>query len=248
MKRIKWFFAEFLVVVTGVLVAFALNSWWLNAKDAQKEASYLDEIVLDMKRSIDLIEDARDFQNRTTHAASNLLEVSYSDSMPSDTVLSGYAIEAMSYQPGGLIQGALLSLVNSGDLQLISSDSIKAELTALSGNLIDYESLRKHMIYEMLLPAFRDFSEKVSPFRVSLSLITDAQLEMAVVDSLLPVPSVDHFKRPEMVNWRKLYADPVFIDRLTFLYIAHLNLRRVHENALNELTTSLERIESFRNN
>lgn len=39
--RLRWFVAEFLVIVTGVLVAVALNGFYQRRQDARSEASYL---------------------------------------------------------------------------------------------------------------------------------------------------------------------------------------------------------------
>src|SRR5688572_25817782 len=39
--RVRWFAAEFLVVVTGVLVALALQAWYEDRQDRDRETAYL---------------------------------------------------------------------------------------------------------------------------------------------------------------------------------------------------------------
>jgi len=247
MKGIKWFFAEFLVVVTGVLVAFALNSWWMDVKERNKEETYLKQVLQDIESSVQLMEGAVEFEVSASHAASQLLEVAYSDSIPSVTELNTHALRCMNFEPGSLLQSTLLSLVNSGDLQLISEDSIRIELTALSGELADYEIMRKTITSEMLIPAFKELSSSISPLDINLSMLEMEEYAVAASDSLVPLPKVEHFKKPQPTDWEILYSDDKFLDRLTFMYIAHLNLRRVHQGALDQLIKSKEKIESLLN-
>lgn len=245
MKGIKWFFAEFLVVVTGVLVAFALNSWWMDVKDHKKEQTYLNQVLQDIKSSIDMMESAVEFEVTASHAASQLLEVAYLDSIPSPMELNIYALQCMSFEPGSLLQSTLLSLVNSGDLQLITDDSTRIELTELSGKLIDYETMRKTITSEMLIPAFKELSASISALDINFSMVNKVQFESASSDSLIPLPKFEHFKRPAATDWEGLYNDDEFLDRLTYMYIAHLNLKRTHEGALEKLIVSRAKIESL---
>lgn len=247
MKGIKWFFAEFLVVVTGVLVAFALNSWWVDVKDRNKEETYLKQVLQDIESSIQLMEGAVKFEVSASHAASQLMEVAYSDSIPPTAELNIHALRCMNFEPGSLLQSTLLSLVNSGDLQLISDDSTRVELTSLSGELADYETMRRTITSEMLIPAFKELSSSVSPMDINLSMLDQEDYAVASSDSLVPLPEVEHFKKPQPTNWKALYSDAEFLDRLTFMYIAHLNLQRVHQGALKELTESKAKIESLLN-
>jgi hypothetical protein len=243
MKGLKWFFAEFLVVVTGVLVAFALNSWWMDVKDRNKEKTYLKQVLQDIDSSIKLMEGAVEFETSASHAASQLLEVAYMDSIPPAKILNVYALGCMNFEPGSLLQSTLLSLVNSGDLQLISDDSSRVELATLSGELNDYETMRKTITTEMLMPAFKELATSISPMDISLSMLDKEEYEIAASDSLVPLPDFEHFKRPKATDWEVLFSNDDFLKRLTFMYIAHVNLQRVHEGALKQLTDSKGKIE-----
>jgi hypothetical protein len=74
MKGLKWIFPEFLVVVTGVLVAFALNSWWMDMKDQKKEEAYLTQVLQDVDMSIELVENAIELQTTFTYSTSEMLK------------------------------------------------------------------------------------------------------------------------------------------------------------------------------
>ncbi|MGB6037547.1 MAG: hypothetical protein WBG42_14830 [Cryomorphaceae bacterium] len=247
MKGIKWFFAEFLVVVTGVLVAFALNSWWMDVKDRNKEETYLKQVLQDIDSSIQLMEGAVKFEVAASYAASQLLRVAYSDSIPSERELNIHALRCMNFEPGSLLQSTLLSLINSGDLQLISDDSTRIELTVLSGELADYETMRKTITTEMLIPAFKELSSSISPMDINLGMLDKEDYAVALSDSLVPLPEMEHFKKPQPTDWEALCRDDEFLDRLTFMYIAHINLQRVHQGALDQLMKSKAKIESLLN-
>jgi hypothetical protein len=46
---LRWFAAEFLVVLTGVLVALAMNAWWTDRTDRQRERAALRYLVADLQ-------------------------------------------------------------------------------------------------------------------------------------------------------------------------------------------------------
>lgn len=65
--RLRWFAAEFLVVVSGVLVALLLNAWWADRHDRAEEAAALyhilrdlDTDLADLRGNLAAAEEARD--------------------------------------------------------------------------------------------------------------------------------------------------------------------------------------------
>jgi hypothetical protein len=48
--RLRWFAAEFLVVVAGILAALGLNAWWQGQQEASSEQSYLALISRDLRQ------------------------------------------------------------------------------------------------------------------------------------------------------------------------------------------------------
>ncbi|MFT5972980.1 MAG: hypothetical protein ACI9CP_001612 [Cryomorphaceae bacterium] len=74
MKNLKWVFLEFLLVVKGALMAFALNSWWMDMKDQKKEEAYLTQVLQDVDMSIELVENAIELQTTFTYSTSEMLK------------------------------------------------------------------------------------------------------------------------------------------------------------------------------
>ncbi len=60
--RLRWFGAEFLVVVSGVLVAIALNAWYQGRQDATTEATYLALLSRDVEHTVADLQEAAAFE------------------------------------------------------------------------------------------------------------------------------------------------------------------------------------------
>jgi hypothetical protein len=59
---IRWFAAEFLVVVAGILAALALNAWWQGRQDASRAQSYLALISRDLRQMDSDLTELRAFE------------------------------------------------------------------------------------------------------------------------------------------------------------------------------------------
>jgi len=55
LRSLRWFAAEIVVVVVGILIAMALNAWWGRRQDAERAASYLDRIHEDLLSDADAL-------------------------------------------------------------------------------------------------------------------------------------------------------------------------------------------------
>ena len=48
---LRWFAAEFFVVVTGVIVALGATSWWEGQRSQEREAAYLTQLLADLEHT-----------------------------------------------------------------------------------------------------------------------------------------------------------------------------------------------------
>ncbi|NNF59355.1 MAG: hypothetical protein HKN04_14060, partial [Rhodothermaceae bacterium] len=60
--KLRWFGAEIVVVVLGVLTAVGINAWWQGQQDAASEANYLALISRDLGQMIDDLESLEAFE------------------------------------------------------------------------------------------------------------------------------------------------------------------------------------------
>lgn len=191
--RFRWFAAEFLVVVTGVLVALTIGAWWEARREHELEQSYLQRLL------VDLGADSVEFDNhlsveRNRHEQARLLLSVLSGTKPSDPSALLYAVEE-----AGIAYFFRLSpytfkeLQATGNLRLIRDPDIRNALTAYyyqsidGGQLIyDYERDRAwayvHATSGVLPPETR--------VAIALQQPVDTNDVAAVISRLAAVPNV----------------------------------------------------------
>lgn len=130
--KLRWFAAESLVVVTGVLLALALNAWWGARQDAAGETNYLALISRDLGQMITELEELQTFEERQLEdgfaayrALSNQdrsaeARVLVSDVMANLTVRRTMRLTNPAYQ----------DLLSTGNLGLIRNRALRDEMVA----------------------------------------------------------------------------------------------------------------------
>ena len=126
----RWFGAEFLVVVTGVLVALAVGAWWQGRQDAATERAYLRQLASDLRETEQAAADADAFLRPVDRAGSLLWLAFYeADPPPRDSLLV-WAERSMWTSTVRPVLGTAEALVATGDLALIRDDSLRTAVTA----------------------------------------------------------------------------------------------------------------------
>lgn len=125
-RRLRWFAAEFLVVLVGVLAAFAVNAWWSRHEDRIAEQSALRELDSALAADIaDLQADMNEYA-RTLHGDSVLID-RFARRLPyTDSVLP--AIDALTVSRTHVANSAPFESLKARGLTLISDDSLRLAL------------------------------------------------------------------------------------------------------------------------
>jgi hypothetical protein len=130
---LQWFAAEFLVVVTGVLVALAVQATYERNADRSRETAYLRQLAAELRATEATMASADSFTASGDRAGVMLLR-SYRAPAPRDSILIWLnAVGRFSFHLP--VTGTAEALVASGDLRLIRDDSLRAAITAYVGNL-----------------------------------------------------------------------------------------------------------------
>ena len=127
---LRWFAAEFLVVVTGVLVALALNAFWQERQDRQHEISYLNQLYDDLIATDADMAEAVDNMTGRALAAARVDQAYWLEHPPPDAELAQLMVEPVRTQRHRPVLGTAEALVSSGDLRLIRSEPLRSELVA----------------------------------------------------------------------------------------------------------------------
>jgi len=235
MRKLKWFFGEFFVVVSGVLVAFLLNGWWMSIKEAEKERNYLRLIHHDIQTAIDNVSEVADKQHNTVHTTAQLLKYSYMTEPPAQHEVGMSMLRSMSFAPSYQISATLSSLVNTGELSLISEDSLRSALGELVSGLAEYSASNNEMGYSWLIPAFEKFATVVDIADLRFQMINEESMDSLATDSLMGFPYFHETSLPDTIDLHALIREKEYKNTVILLHVAQTNLYRLHVDFLEKL-------------
>ncbi len=140
----RYFFyalGEIVLVVIGILIALQVNNWNESRKQRQKELHYLTNIKSDLMLNIVEIDRYIETRNSRTNSAKTVLEYFNGKPLTDLDSFNWHAINVYTWQKFFQIDNTFQELTNSGNLSIISNDSIK-------NSLLDMETLYKKLKYE----------------------------------------------------------------------------------------------------
>ena len=134
----NWFAVvlEVLIVIVGVVIGFQVTGWGQARADAAKERAYLHQLVDDLQETEALYEEIERIRLAQGATVATLLRPYRSSSRPpADSVLAWVTNINYIFLPT-YVTGTATALVETGDLNLIRSDSLRSAITRYLG-LID---------------------------------------------------------------------------------------------------------------
>ena len=132
--------AELAVIVAGVLIALAADSWWERRKERRQAEEYLHQLLNDFQQTERQLKNAIGGDTRKFESASRVIDRAYRGQFPSADSLelpTGYDF----FLPP---TGTLTALVQGGDLRLLASDTLRFELVAYASLVDDIKTVLRH--------------------------------------------------------------------------------------------------------
>lgn len=128
-KAINWRHAlgELTLIVVGVLVALAANSWWEDRRDRQRERAYLQQLLADVRETQNRLEYSLSGDSIIESQAARFLEAA-DTATAAPTVDSLYAWSTIDYRTFRPITGTYDALVRNGDPEVISSYALRLRI------------------------------------------------------------------------------------------------------------------------
>lgn len=136
----KRLFAEFGVIVAGVLIALAVDSWWERRQEQKLAEEYLRQLLVDFRETERGLQGTIEGDTRTLERAEAVLDRAYTGRFPPADSLdlpSGYNY----FEP---LTGTLTALVEGGDLRLVADDSLRFDLIGHSALIRSTEAVLRH--------------------------------------------------------------------------------------------------------
>lgn len=159
---LRWFAAEFLVVVSGVLVALALNAYYQGRVDAGREAGYLQQMATDLAESEARLQEAVAANQDQLGKLTELLKLFDSKSeVPSIEAFNDLKI--LSFTSEDPVLSTAQAIVETGDLHLITDDLLRSEIIHYVGAGNAYLDTQTAISWEWLTPGIREYYRIIRP-------------------------------------------------------------------------------------
>jgi hypothetical protein len=218
-KYLLYAIGEIVLVVIGILIALSINNWNENRKDAKKEKIALNQLKKDLDQTFEDLEEIKEFFRTRAESAQIVLHSYWTRQYLKDTLLYhfGRVGSNRKYSP---IMSTAQSLINSGAIELISSEELKTAIikyTETVNDLINDISRYEETYYR---PA--NSSKHFSYFNL-IGTYNEQELKHNRRDrALMPYPK--DFKSPPFPeNLEEIYANKeIYLIYENFL-IAHRN-------------------------
>ena len=138
---LRYAVGEILLVVIGILIALQVNNWNEQRKQRANELHYLTNLKNDLNLNIAEIEKYITTRNSRTASAKIVLEYFEGKPLIDLDEFNRHTVNVYTWQKFFQIDNTFQELMNSGNLAIISSDSIK-------NGLLNLETLYKKLKYE----------------------------------------------------------------------------------------------------
>jgi hypothetical protein len=133
-------FAEFTVIVAGVLIALAVDSWWERRQERNHAREYLAQLLVDFQGTERRLRGTIETETQRLEGVNSVIGSALRGPWPQADSLelpTGYNY----FEP---LEGTLSALIQSGDLRLLRNDSVRFELIAFSALLHETETILRH--------------------------------------------------------------------------------------------------------
>lgn len=145
---------EFLIIVAGVLAALGAQAWWDARQDGVREEAYLRQIVADTRENARRIDTAIAEDSAAGAALREVVvHLTGEGPLPPARELARLLMRAGTMAELQPISGTVGALMSTGDLRLIRSDSLRAELVAYAAAVQSHREMLM-TLKEMELAAF----------------------------------------------------------------------------------------------
>ena len=144
---VRWFAAEFLVVVSGILVALGLQAWYQGRQETQAAHVYLDQLTTDLDATEKALQLAITQESARVEVTARII-AAFSDPEPlqPDTAHRWLKLQFGYYSDPRPVLGTVSTLVQTGDIKLIDNPVLRSGITAyLSLMQADLDELSRNV-------------------------------------------------------------------------------------------------------
>lgn len=130
--KLRWFAAETLIVVIGVLIALSLNTWGQGRQNAASEESYLALISRDLGQMLDDLEELREYEDHQIEGGLEAYRTISAEGRSREqmAVVSDAMLRLTSRRTMNPTDATYQDLLSTGNLQLIRNRELRGQIVA----------------------------------------------------------------------------------------------------------------------
>ncbi len=162
---------EIILVVIGILIAVNINNWNENVNNRKSELKYLSNIQLDLEKDIILLEEVIAYRKQKKVGADLL--IGHMNGVPIADVdqVAYHAFNSLIERRFSPNNTTFTELSNSGNLNLISKDTIKILLLELQNNYLRNLQMIEHETFD-----YREYVSRPLTNHIDLNRLTPLYL------------------------------------------------------------------------
>ena len=154
----RWFFAELIIIIAGVLIALAIDEWRGKIENANLELEYLHQLSNDLRNTEEKMAAAA-VSNAALENATNQLVAAFEGSEPVELDMFRQWLFEISFVDNPVpVLGTAEALIFTGDLRLVRNPHTRSEITQYLSRSRDYwlvplyqmEERHRHLRFQIL--------------------------------------------------------------------------------------------------
>jgi hypothetical protein len=144
---IRWFAAEFLVVVSGILVALGLQAWYQGRQDARVAQVYLDQLAADLDATDRDLRVAIAQDSSRADLGTRIVVAFHRDApLEPDTARSWLKVQFGFFSDPRPVLATVTTLIETGDIKLIDDALLRSAIVAYASLMaIDMDELSRNV-------------------------------------------------------------------------------------------------------
>jgi len=155
-------FAEALLIVLSILLAFGIEAWWSRRGELLGEREALESLRADFIENLERLEEAQDSHDRIREAAARLLAMAGPDAeqVAGDLTMDTLPMRLVAGPQVFLVTATYDALIASGRIDVLRSSELRRELARWSAAMTNLGELERQAFVRMdqrFLPFIRDY-------------------------------------------------------------------------------------------
>ncbi len=241
-SRIRWLAAELTIVIAGILIALAIQSWADGRDDRDHEQQYLRQLRADLLETERLVLRDDSVHRVRDRSGVMLLHAFFTPQRPPRDSVLVWALNATWYEPRRPILGTAEALVATGDLDLLQDLAMRTAVTAYlaENRTLTAEQLAAEEVWmraSQQLSSALDFSEGLE------LMVHSRQDSLAVANPLFYLPAGPR-RRPFPVDVEAFLRNRDAYDGVANMYWGKRNMAQLRSEMLQSARSLRARVEA----